>query len=396
MLLAVTGSIAAFKAATLASDLVKRGYQVRVILSGGAARFVAPLTFEALTGQSVATDIWDEVPGSSRMGHLELARWADALIVAPASASAIATLALGLAGDQLGATALACRAPMIIAPAMETSMFCHPATQHNLELLRTRGATVVGPEQGRLASGEMGLGRMSEPEAILAVADRLLSPASDLAGRRVLVSAGPTFEAIDRVRFIGNRSSGKMGYAIAAEASARGAEVVLVSGPVALSSPAGAEVVWVESAAQMRDAILSRVAHMDAVVMAAAISDYRPANPIDGKIRRAGGLSLDLVPTGDISAAAVRAAPHAVHIGFALEAEDLLNSARRKLEQKGVDLVVANAVSEEHNPFGAETNRVFLVSATDTRELPEMSKRDVAARIVDELVQLLKARAAQS
>jgi phosphopantothenoylcysteine decarboxylase/phosphopantothenate--cysteine ligase len=390
VLLAVSGSIAAFKGAALTSELVKAGYAVRVILTSGGEQFVTRLTFEALTGNPVSTEIWDEQPGSSRMGHLDLARWADVLVVAPASANTIARLALGLADDLLGATSLAFTGPVIVAPAMETAMHQHPATQEHLLTLRERDAVIIGPESGRLASGAQGQGRMSEPERIVEQIRSRLGPA-ELDGCRILVTAGPTYEPIDRVRFIGNRSSGKMGYAIAAEAVRRGAAVLLISGPTCLTPPRGAEVVDVESAAELHAAVMARVEGQQAVVMAAAVADFRPESPVQSKIRRAEGLSLSLVATQDIAAAAAAAAPTAFHVGFALEAEDLVASARRKLERKGQHLVVANAISEEQNPFGSDRNRVAFVSRDEVVELPEMSKAEVAKRICDEIVKWLVA-----
>lgn len=390
VVLAVTGSIAAFKAATLASELASAGLDVRVILTPGGSRFVTPLTFEALTGHSAIEEVWDEQPGSSRMGHLELARWADILVVAPASADAIAKLALGLAGDLLGATALACRAPLLIAPAMETAMFEHPAVQEHLTVLRRRGTTVLGPETGRLASGAEGRGRMSEPATILAAIRARLDRRGELAGLRVLVTAGPTIEALDRVRYIGNRSSGKMGYAIAAEAQRRGAKVILVSGPTSLDPPRGVNLERVESAAQMMDAVLRQVEGMDVVVMAAAVADFTPAAAFEGKIKRKDALHLDLVPTADIAAAASAAAPHALHVGFALETADLIAASREKMARKGQSLVVANAISPEHNPFGAEHNTVTIVSPEDAIQLPSLPKEEVAARVWDEIAGRLR------
>lgn len=391
VVLAITGSIAAFKGAALASELVKRGHEVRPILTAGATRFVTPLTLEGLTAQSAAVELWDEQPGSSRMGHLELARWADVLAVAPASAGAIARLALGLTGDLLGAVALACPAPLLIAPAMESTMYRHPATQQHLKTLRSRGTIIVGPEIGHLASGTSGEGRMSEPAAIADAIDGVLRHQIDLRGCRVLVTAGPTVESLDPVRYIGNRSSGKMGYAIAEEARARGAEVVLVSGPTALPPPP-VETIGVESTDEMRRAVLERASGMDVVVMAAAVADFKPARVESGKRKRRGAFTLELEPTPDIAAELSQVVPDAIHVGFALETEDLLTSARSKLARKGQDLVVANVLSAEHNPFGADTNHVYLVTREETVELPEMPKRQVASVIWDTVRKLLDVR----
>jgi phosphopantothenoylcysteine decarboxylase/phosphopantothenate--cysteine ligase len=392
VLLAVTGSIAAFKAAALASEMVKRALEVRVIMTAGATRFVAPLTFEALTGHPVATEVWDEQPGSSRMGHLELARWADLIVVAPVTAAALARLALGLADDLLGAVALATRAPLLLAPAMESAMFSHPATQQHLRTLAERGATVIGPENGRLASGAEGPGRMTEPLDIVERVLAVLGWQSDLSGRRVLVTAGPTHESIDRVRFIGNRSSGKMGFAVAREAAARGAHVELIAGPTALAPPPGTAVTRVESSEEMRSAVLAHAPSTDVVIMAAAVADYRPRAAREGKVRREEGLSLDLAPTEDIAAAAAAAAPHALHVGFALEPENLVESARQKLARKGQNLVVGNLISRTHNPFGADQNQVVFVTPDTVREFPLLSKDEVARLLIDEIVHLLCAR----
>lgn len=410
MLLGVSGSIAAFKAPALASEMVKAGMAVRVVLTPGGARFVTPLTFETVTGNSVAIDVWDEQPGGSRMGHLELARWADVLVVAPASADILARLSLGLAGDMLTSVALACRAPLVIAPAMETEMWLHPATQQHLATLTERGATSVGPVSGRLASGTEGEGRMAEPTAILQQVRQVLGRAADLAGLQVVVTAGPTIEAIDPVRFIGNRSSGKMGFAIAEEGRDRGARVLLITGPTAIPDPANIDVIHVESAADMREVLLDALKRPgadtaagspdadrglgnstkrpDIIVMAAAIADFRPASRSAQKIRRDQTLSLELVPTSDLAQELAKLAPEVFHVGFALESADLVEGARQKLRQKGQQLVVANLVSDEHDPFGSDTNRVTFVSAADTLELPQLSKREVARKLWDEILRL--------
>jgi phosphopantothenoylcysteine decarboxylase / phosphopantothenate---cysteine ligase len=391
VLLAVTGSIAAFKSAALASELVKHGFDVRAVLSRGGTRFVTSLTFEALTGNPVAVEVWDEHPGATAMGHLELARWADVMVVCPASAGSIARLALGLADDMLGSVALASSAPMIVVPAMESGMFQNAATQQHLETLRSRGATIVGPTTGRLASGSEGVGRMEEPEAVLQVVIGMLEPRGDLEGRRILVTAGPTFEQIDKIRFIGNRSSGKMGFAVAREAANRGAHVLLIAGPTSLAPPADMGVVRVETADEMRNAVLANLPGRDVVVMAAAVGDFRPDAPSSGKLRRSGGLTLQLSPTPDIAAEAAAAAPGAIHVGFALETQNLRASARDKMERKRQQMIVANEVSEEHDPFGADTNRVLIITPDREIELPEMRKADIARRIWDEILKLLTA-----
>lgn len=388
ILLGVTGSIAAFKAAALASLLVQDGSDVRAIVTEGGARFVGRLTFEAVTGHVSPSTVWEEHPGGTRMGHLDLARWADALVVAPASASALGRLALGLPTDLLGAVALACEAPLVLAPAMETAMWRHPATRQNVATLRERGAVFVGPETGHLASGTSGEGRMAEPETIRAAIVDLLGHRRSLDGTRVLITAGPTFEPLDPVRYIGNRSSGKMGFAIAEEAAARGATVTLVSGPTALASPNGVDSVLVETAAEMRDAVLTRAARQDVIVMAAAVADFTPAEVSRSKLKREGARTVRLQPTDDIAAAARVANPGAVHVGFALETDDLVAMARSKLERKGQELVVANAITGSHNPFGSESNTAVLVGRESVRELPSMSKRELAGVIWDEIERL--------
>jgi phosphopantothenoylcysteine decarboxylase/phosphopantothenate--cysteine ligase len=360
------------------------------VLTPGATHFISPLTFEALTGNPAGVEIWDEQPGTSRMGHLELARWAELLVLAPASAGAIARLALGLAGDLLGAVALAAQAPILIAPAMESAMYRHRATQEHLRTLQSRGATVIGPESGRLASGSVGEGRMSEPLAIVEAIESLLQHRQDLEGYNILITAGPTFEAIDPVRYIGNRSSGKMGFALAKEAGDRGGEVLLISGPTALEP--SVPVIPVESAADMRRAVLDRAAAMDVIVMCAAVSDFRPIEPLLHKQKRAGKLTLELEPTPDIAAAAVAAAPQAFHIGFALETDNLLASAREKMISKGQNLVVANALTADHNPFGSDENLVTLLTPSGEKPLPRMSKTEIARVIWDEVIPLLPKR----
>ncbi|HUE75282.1 MAG TPA: bifunctional phosphopantothenoylcysteine decarboxylase/phosphopantothenate--cysteine ligase CoaBC, partial [Chloroflexota bacterium] len=331
VVLGVTGSIAAFKAVALASDLVKAGALVDVIMTRAAQHFVTPLSFGAITHRPVVTDMF-EITSELAIGHVTMGQRADVLVVAPASADAIARLALGLANDSLGTIALATRAPIVIAPAMEPNMFEHPATQANLATLRARGATVVGPAAGRLASGRQGAGRMVEPLEIVTALATLLSRQRDFAGTRVVVTAGGTREPIDPVRFIGNRSSGKMGYAIAEAARDRGAEVTLITGPSGLQAPAGVRVVGIESARDLEQAVRSEVASADVLIMAAAVADYRVERPADQKIKKEAGndhLTLHLVPNPDILAGL--ADVDIVKVGFAAETEDLLAHARSKL-----------------------------------------------------------------
>lgn len=365
---------------------------MRVAMTSGATHFVAPLTFEGLTGQAVSRSVWDEIPGSSHIGHIGLARWAEIVVVAPASADTIARLAAGFSSDSLSAAILASTAPLLIAPAMETNMYRHPATQANIQTLAARGARVVGPGSGRLASGAEGEGRMVEPEEIVEAVDALLTVSKDLQGRRVLVTAGPTYEPIDPVRFLGNRSSGKMGFALAEAARDRGASVTLISGPVSLPAPREVSMRRVETTAQMQKAVLESAHLADVVIMAAAVADFRPTVVLEEKVKRQGALTLELEPTPDISAELPGVAPEAIRVGFALETGNLIQSARDKLRRKGNHLVVANLLSDEHNPFGSDTNRVCLVTDEGVTEVTEGSKRLVADAVLDQVVSLLARR----
>jgi phosphopantothenoylcysteine decarboxylase/phosphopantothenate--cysteine ligase len=403
ILLGVTGGVAAYKAVAVASWLTQRGAQVDVVMTEAAARFVTPLMFESVTRRRALTDMFDLTPntapdahpGDLLIPHIALAQSADLLLIAPATANTLAKLAGGVADNLLTAIALAATAPLLIAPAMESHMWVHPATQANLATLVARGATVVGPVSGYLASGATGVGRMSEPEEIVAAARMVLARTGDLAGRRVVVSASGTREAIDPVRFIGNRSSGKMGYALAAAARDRGAQVVLVTAPTALPDPFGVETVHVESAGQMRDAVLSAADGAGALVMAAAVADYRPVEVKEQKIKKTGDrLTLELTRTPDILAevARRRVAGHGpkVVVGFAAETQDLLENARAKLERKRLDMIAANDVSAADAGFAVDTNRVTLLWADGTVEaLPLLSKDEVAHAIWDRLRRLL-------
>ena len=389
IVLGVTGGIAAYKACDLVSRLVKQGAKVRVVLTENAARFVPPLSFEALSGNPAYTDTFAP---RAQMEHIALARWADAFAIAPATANCLAKLACGIADDLLSTTALAMTAPLLIAPAMNANMWRHPATQQNLKTLLARGARTVGPDSGRLACGDDDVGRMAQPESIVAALDALLNPRQDLAGLRVLVTAGPTVERIDPVRYITNRSSGKMGYAIAEAARDRGARVTLVSGPVQLSAPAGVEVVYVESSAQLCKAVLERGAEADAVIQAAAPADFRPAQTAAHKIKKTGeGMTLALENTVDIAAElGRRKRPGQVLVAFAAETDDLLENAKGKLERKNADLVVANDVSRSDAGFGVDTNAVTLITREGARALPLMSKREAADGILDLVAELAR------
>lgn len=389
IVLGVTGGIAAYKACDLVSRLKKRGAQVRVVLTENACKFVPPLTFATLSGMPALTDTFAP---RNEMEHISLAKWADAFVIAPATANCIAKLANGLGDDLLSTTALAMTAPMMVAPAMNANMYRHPATQANLKTLADRGVHFVGPESGRLACGDDDIGRMSDPEKIVEAIDAMLTPRNDFAGKKVLVTAGPTIERIDPVRFITNRSTGKMGYAIAEAAAARGAEVILVSGPVNLDAPRGVERVNIESSAQLCEAVLSRGEWADVVIQAAAPADFRPAHMAQQKIKKTGeSMDLHLESTTDIAAElGNRKHEGQILVAFAAETNDVIENAQRKLVKKNADLVVANDVSRSDAGFGADTNIVTLISRTDARSLPMMSKREVADGILDRIGEFIQ------
>jgi len=389
LLLGVSGSIAAFKAVVLTSELVKLGATVDVLMTPAATRFVQPLSFSALTHRPVLVDLF--AASEQPIPHVQLGVSAQALVVAPATADCLAGLALGLGHDALLATALSSRAPLVLAPAMETQMYEHPATQQNIETLRRRGATVVEPAAGRLASGRIGRGRMAEPAEIVETLQLLLIRTLDLQGRRVVVTAGGTQEPIDPVRYIGNRSSGKMGFAVAEAARDRGAEVILISGPTALAPPAGVQLRPITSARDLEAAIHQAVVGAAAIVMAAAVADYRVDQAADHKLKRTGDdVILRLMPNPDIIAGLTQAG--LIKIGFAAETDDLLANAQSKLVRKGLDLIVANDVSSPGSGFGTDTNQVTLISTTSVETLPLLAKREVAERVLDRLVAILAGR----
>jgi phosphopantothenoylcysteine decarboxylase/phosphopantothenate--cysteine ligase len=385
----VAGGIAAYKAAELVRALVKAGAEVRVVMTAAAQQFITPLTLQALSQHPVATDTFD-LTQEATIGHIQLADRAELLVVAPATADVIARLAQGMANDMLTTVALACRAPLLLAPAMNVNMWRHPATQANLRTLVERGAHTVGPDAGELACGWIGEGRMIEPAEIAAACARLLGP-QDWAGRRVVVTAGPTHEPLDPVRFLGNRSTGKMGFALAARAARRGAEVTLVAGPTSLPTPAGVTRVDVETALQMREATLRAVEGAAMVIMTAAVADYRPTQAAPQKLKK-GALgdapALTLTKNPDILAELKGRAP--VVVGFAAETEDVERHAQEKLQQKGCDLIVANDVSEAGSGFGTDTNRVVLLARDGSVErLPQLTKDEVADRVLDRARTLL-------
>ena len=383
----VTGGIAAYKACELVSRLKKRGAQVRVVLTDHACRFVPPLTFETLSGSPASTDTFAP---RRELEHIALAKWADLFLIAPATANCLAKLANGIADDLLSTTALAMTCPVLIAPAMNANMYRHPATQANIETLRGRGVRFVGPGTGHLACGDDDVGRMCEPEKIAEAAEAILNVRQDFAGVKVLVTAGPTVERIDPVRYITNRSSGKMGYAIAEAARDRGAQVCLVSGPVNLARPAGIDVVGVEASAELCEAVLNRGEWADVVIQAAAPADFRPVKMADSKIKKTGaGMTLQLENTTDIAAELGRRKHEGqILVAFAAETNDVLENARGKLQKKNADLVVANDVSRSDAGFGVDTNAVTLITREDARALPLLTKRETADGILDRVAEM--------
>ena len=383
ILLGVTGGIAAYKAVDLASKLTQAEALVEVVMTAEATRFVAPLTFAGVTGRSVHSEMFAAEGGPAEV-HVELGRRAEAMVIAPATATMIARLALGLAEDMVSLTALATTAPLVICPAMDSVMFEKEATQTNLTMLKRRGALIVGPDVGRLASGLMGAGRLVETEQIMgAVRFALGAALGDYGGRKVVVTAGGTQEPIDPVRYLANRSSGKMGYAVAEAARDRGASVVLVSGPTALPRPYGIDLRSVERATQMSEAVIAACEGADLLVMAAAVADYQPAEMAQQKLKRGKSeMELSLVKTPDILAS-VDGREGLIKVGFAAESENLRQNARKKLEKRGVHMIVANDVTREGSGFGTDTNEVILFDATGETELPPMSKYEVAQRILD-------------
>jgi len=391
VVLCVTGSIACYKALDVASQLVQAGAVVDVAMTESATKFVPPLTFRSLTAREPYVDMWHP-HGEFGEVHVELARRADVMLIAPATASTLARLANGLADDFVSLTALATQAPLLVAPAMDSLMWSHPATQQNVVTLEQRGVHFVGPAEGRLASGRTGSGRLVEPKTIVAeLCARVGREHGDLRGRTILVSAGGTREAIDPVRFVGNHSSGKMGNALAEVARDRGADVVLVT-TVPDSAPAAVEVRAVSSAQSMSDAIHERVAGADALVMAAAVADYRPEAPAELKIKRAdaGDMSIDLVENDDIIASVQG---DLVKVAFAAETNDLIANAEKKLAAKGAQLIVANDVTATDAGFGTDTNRVTILDTSGGREvLPLLSKYDCSMRILDRVALLLPNR----
>ena len=395
IVLGVSGGIGAYKAVEVARGLQKQGHDVTAVMTRSARRFVGPVTFEAITRREVITDQWKR-GANADIEHIALASTADLLLVAPATANIIGKFANGIADDFLSSLYVATTAPVLMAPAMNTNMFGHPAVVSNLETLTARGVRFVEPGEGYLACGWIGKGRLAEPAEIVEAAMQMLRPTRTLAGLRVLITAGPTLEDIDPVRFIGNRSSGKMGYALAAEAAARGARVTLVSGPVKLPPPNVDDVVSVRSAADMHGVVMARAEQADVIIMAAAVADYTMATPSAKKLAKGDGpLALTLTRTRDIlsdlgqlPSRRNRARP--MLVGFAAETHDVVSHARAKLERKGIDLIVANDVSLPGVGFDGETNAVTLVTSETAEEVPLQSKGVIASRILDRIDALLK------
>ncbi len=390
--LGVSGGIAAYKAAEIVRLLQDRGIRVQVIMTRAAQEFVRPLTFAALSGEKVITEMFaaeGQQPNlESAVEHIAVAQAIDALVVVPATADVLAKFANGVANDFLTTLYLATTTPIVVAPAMNTNMWNHPATQENLDILRKRGVRVVEPGEGYLACGMTGPGRLAENEAIVTAILEALGASQDLAGETVLVTAGPTREKIDPVRYLTNRSSGRMGYAIAEAALRRGAQVLLVSGPTAIKPPASAEVTWVESAEEMRQAVLKLLPQATIVIKTAAVADYRPRSAADQKIKRTGAMTLELEPTTDILAELARHKQGQLIVGFAAETQNVLENARKKLASKSLDAIVVNDVSREGVGFDSDRNAVTLITHDEVVEVPETTKWEVAQRVLDQVIRL--------
>ncbi|HXG93183.1 MAG TPA: bifunctional phosphopantothenoylcysteine decarboxylase/phosphopantothenate--cysteine ligase CoaBC [Blastocatellia bacterium] len=395
--LGVTGCIAAYKAVEVLRGLQKRGASVQVVMTRHATEFVGPLTFQSISGLPVITEMFAPTD-DPEIKHIQIAQTSDLLLVAPATANTLAKFANGIADDFLSTLYISTTAPVLVAPAMNVEMWSHAATRENVRRLRERGVEFVDPAEGYLACRTVGAGRLAEPaeivERAIEILNRTRETNGDLKGERVLVTAGPTYEAIDPVRGITNRSSGKMGYAVAEAALARGAEVTLVTGPVAIAPPDGARVIRVRSAREMRNAVMDNIEQATMLVMAAAVADYRPVAAAAQKIKKDGsnGLVIELERTDDILAEAGRAKGSRIIIGFAAETESVIENARKKLFEKGADLVIANDVSASDAGFDVDTNRVTIISAESMTELPLTTKREVAERIIEAALKIKGAR----
>ena len=395
--LGVTGGIAAYKAAEIVRQLQDRGIRVQVVMTRAAQEFVRPLTFAALSGEKVITGMFS--PGEaqepnidSAIEHIAVAQAIDALVVAPATADVIAHFAQGISSDFLTTLYLASTAPVVVAPAMNVSMWNHPATQANIEILRQRGVKIVEPGSGYLACGMTGAGRLAENETIVAAVLEALGASQDLSGETVLITAGPTREKIDPVRYLTNRSSGRMGYALAEVALRRGARVLLVSGPTALTPPGAAELTRVESAEEMRNAVLELLPHATIVIKTAAVSDYRPKVTARQKINRKGPMTLELEATPDILKEISLRKQSQIVVGFAAETENVLENARQKLAAKHLDAIVVNDVSHEGVGFDSDRNAATILTHDEVVEVPETTKWEVAQRVLDQIVRLRQQR----
>src|SRR5713226_10496146 len=393
--LGVCGGIAAYKAAEVVRLLQDHGIRVQVIMTASAQEFIRPLTFAALSGEKVITSMFAADAGAepnidSAIEHIAVAQSVDALIVAPATADILAKFAQGIANDFLTTLFLATTAPVVVAPAMNVNMWDHPATQQNLEILRKRGVRIVDPGEGYLACGMTGPGRLAENEAIVAAVMEALGASQELGGETVLITAGPTREKIDPVRYLSNRSSGRMGYALAEAALRRGARVLLISGPTTLTPPGGAEVTRTESAEQMWQAVLRLLPKATIVIKTAAVSDYRPKSPASQKIKRTGPMSLELEPTPDILAELARKKISQIIVGFAAETQNALENARKKLASKSLDAIVVNDVSREGVGFDSDRNAVTIITKDEVVEVPETTKWEVAQRVLDQVAKLRK------
>jgi phosphopantothenoylcysteine decarboxylase / phosphopantothenate---cysteine ligase len=396
IVLGVSGGIAVYKAAEIVRLLQDRGIRVQVVMTRAAQEFVRPLTFAGLSGEKVITDLFGSESGDApanvelAIEHIAVAQAIDALVVAPATADVLARFAQGIANDFLSTLYLATTAPVVVAPAMNVNMWNHAATQANLEILRKRGVRIVEPGDGYLACGMTGSGRLAESETIIAAVMEALGATQDLAGETVLVTAGPTQEKIDPVRYLTNRSSGRMGYAIAEAALRRGARVLLVSGPTAIAAPGAAELTRVETAEEMRAAVLKLLPESTVVIKTAAVADFRPKMAAGQKIKRKGEMTLELEPTADILREVARRKTSQIVVGFAAETENVLENARKKLASKSLDAIVVNDVSRDGIGFDSDRNAVTIISQSEVVEVPETSKWEVAHRVLDQVVKLRK------
>ena len=392
IVLGITGSIAAYKACLIIRGLIKQGAEVQTVITPAGKEFITPITLSALTHKPVISDFFSQRDGTWH-SHVDLGLWADAMLIAPCTASTLGKMANGIADNMLVTTYLSMKAPVFIAPAMDLDMYAHPSTQHNLDVLRSFGDIIIEPQSGFLASGLEGKGRMEDPENIIhALDDFFYEKKDELKGKRIMITAGPTFEKIDPVRFIGNYSSGKMGYAMADECARRGAHVTLISGPVSLDCPMNVKRIKVESCQEMYDAATSEFTNCDAAILCAAVADFKPETTADKKIKRGkDGLELRLAPTQDIAAELGKNKRCGQHIvGFALETDNEDANAKNKLEKKNLDFIVLNSTRNKGTTFRSDFNQIKIITPTETKEYEKKNKHDVACDIIDELVTLTR------